>query len=112
VNTLALALIALVAAPDSHLPACEVVQKPANHWGQFQSKFTSSLVTVAVKQGYHECTFRNLEVGECLLIDPASFSVQIDGQEQWLRVPPDKVARLTFEGGNFMCRYHNPIQTD
>ncbi len=111
-STLALALIALIAAPDSHLPACEVVQKPANHWGQFQSKFTSGTVTVAVKQGYHECTFRRPDAGECLLIDPASFSVQINGQEQWLSVPPEKVARLTFEGGSLRCRYHNPIRTD
>jgi len=111
-SNLAVALMALSAASGSHLPSCQTVQKPADHWGQFQSKFTSGPITVGVRRGYNQCTFRRVDAGTCILIDPGQFFVQIDGQEQWLNVPADTVARLTFEGNVVTCRFHNRIRTD
>lgn len=110
--TLATALIAFVVISESLGPACEVSQKPADDWGQFQSEFTSGTITVGMRRGNTYCNFSQVDVGTCTAFDPGVFSVQIDGQEQWLSVPANMVARLRFEGGTFRCHYQRAIRTD
>ncbi len=105
----ALALAALSQSPG---PSCEIISRPVDHWGRFESSFTVGDVSLRVTGGLTDCTFTRAGVGSCLLIDPKTLLVTQDGRETWFAVPEGRGADLHFTRRGVTCTTRPLVRMD
>lgn len=104
--------IALAALSQSSGPPCEVISRPTDHWGHFESSFIVADVSLRVTEGLTDCTFTRADVGSCLLIDPKTLLVRLDGHETWFAVPDGRGADLHFTPRGVTCTTRPLVRMD
>ncbi len=91
---------------------CEIIARPADHWGHFVSSVTVADVSVRATEGLAECRFDRAGVGSCLLIRPKTVLVEEDGRQTWFAVPADRGADVRVDRSGVRCTTRPLVTTD